>query len=163
MNLGKLVFVLVGASAIAFGQAGNPVTVKSSPASDALVSAAKEMTDEKKSYDTALGQARTTLESSQKTLGEQLQAAQKDLNEKLKADKHYSPALANIETLQKQLAELQSQAQQKFSQASGPISNKISTDKALISGLIPIVRKENNLPDTTTFDPATQKWTEAKK
>jgi hypothetical protein len=161
MILRNFVYALLGTSAIAFGQT-TPITVKPSPANDALILAAKEMTDEQKAFDAALQQARSTLDASQKALGTQLQDAQKDLNEKLKADKKYAPILANIDTLQKQLADLQNQAQQKFGQASAPISNKIATDKALIDGLVPVVRKENGIPDTTTFDPATQKWSEAK-
>jgi DNA repair ATPase RecN len=148
-------FALLGTSVIAFGQ---DITIKPSPASDALVAAAKEMNEEQKAFDTAIQQARNTLEASQKQLGAQLQAAQKDLDDKLKADKKYAPLVDNIHTLEKQLADLQQQAQIKFSQSSAPMSSKIATDKALIDGLVPIVRKENDLPSTATFDSATQKW-----
>lgn len=153
--LAGIVAVLFGMSALA----QTVVTVKASPASDALVSSAKEMTDEQKSFDTAIQKARTSLESNQKTLASQLQSVQKDLNDKLKADKKYAPMLASIENLQKQLADMQTQAQQKFAQSSGPISSKIATDKALIDGLTPVVRKENDLPDTAQFDSAKQTWT----
>lgn len=172
----NIVLVFVVATSVAVGQiqvsSGNnspnimgvgSVVVKSSPASDALIAAAKEATEEQKSFDTALQQARSSLDSSQKQLSTQLQDAQKDLNEKLKADKKYAPMLANIETMQKQLADLQSQAQNKFAQSSAPISNKIAVDKTLIDGLVPIVRKENGLSDTATFDPATQKWSTPKE
>jgi len=152
---------LVGMTVLAHGQ--TVITVKSSPASDALVTASKEMTEGQKSFDTALQQARSGLEINQKSLSDQLQTVQKDLSDKLKADKKYAPILADIDRLQKQLAGLQNDAQQKFVQASAPISNKIATDKALIDGLIPIVRKENDLPSTTTFNSTTQKWTEPKK
>lgn len=147
-------------AAVLFGQepAVNVVVVKSSPASDALVSTAKELTDEQKSLDTILNQARSSLDMQQKSLSKQLQDTQKDLEEKLKADKKYSPVLANIQALQKQLADLQTQAQSKFAQTSAPIQNKIATDKALIDGLVPVVRKENQLPPIAMFDPATQKW-----
>jgi hypothetical protein len=158
--LAALAVELFGMSVVAHGQA--PVTVKPSPASDALVTAAKEMTDSQNAFDTALQQARNGLEMTQKSLANQLQAAQKDLSDKLKSDKKYAPALANIETIQKQLNDLQNKTQQNFTQSSAPIQNKIAINKTLIDGLIPIVRKENNLPDTATFDASSQKWTTPK-
>lgn len=140
--------------ASAFGQ----VTVKSSPAADALVSAAKDLSTEKKSLDVALQQARSTLDTSQKAIKDQLTALQKDLNDKLKADKKYAPDLDKMEKLQKQLQDSGNEATNKFNQVGGPISTKVAQDQALIDGLIPVVRKENGLPDTATFDVETQTW-----
>jgi hypothetical protein len=134
------------------------VTVKGSPAADALVSTAKDLTSEKKSLDTALQQARSSLDLSQKTLRDQLMALQKDLNDKLKADKKYASSLSQMETIQKQMQDAGNAANSKLQQSAGPISAKVAQDQALIDGLIPVVRKENSLPDTATFDVGTQTW-----
>jgi hypothetical protein len=140
-----------------YGQAPAPVA-KSSPASDALIAAAKEMKEEQKAFDTALTQARSSFDISQKSLLTQIQEAQKDLNDKVKADKKYAPLIEKISTLQKQGQDLQQHAQTQFAQSANPLQSKIASDKALIEGLIPVVRKENGFPDNAAFDPATQNW-----
>lgn len=147
--------LILAASTLAGGQT---ITVKSSPAEDALVQAAKDLSAEQQTVNTARQQAINSLNASQKDLQQQLQATQKELTDKLKADKHYAPLMDKIDTLQKQLQEAGAQAQQEFNQKAGPIRSKMNTDSALIIGLIPVVRKENGLPDTAIFDPVTQTW-----
>lgn len=144
-------------SAIVMAQ--TPATIKSSPAADALVQASKDYNTEKASFDTSLQQARSSLDQNQKDLQKQLTDLQKELGDQLKADKKYKPMLDKIESLQKQVTDLSTTAQREFDQKVGPIATKMNSDKGLIDGLIPIVRKENNLPDNATYDPATQKWT----
>ena len=147
------------AGAMAFAQTA--ATVKPSPASDALVHAAQDLATAQKSYDNILNQARSTMDASSKALQQQLNDANKTLLDQLKADKKYKDELAKIDGLQKQMQGLNADASQKFNQNAAPIQNEIGKDKALIDGLIPIVRKENDLPATVTFDTATQKWSNA--
>jgi len=160
MKIRNLVFVFIGVSALAFGQA--PVTVKPSPASDALNNAAKDFQAEQKAFDNALQQARFASDLSQKQLVDQLQALNKKIYDQLHQDKHYKPMLDQIDTVQKQLQALQQTSEANFQKEAGPIQAKSQSDKALIDGLIPVVRKENGLPDTQTYDPVTQTWS-AKK
>lgn len=149
-------------SSIAIAQNTTPVAVKPSPASDALVKASQDMQAGQKSFDTILSHARVAAESSQKSLQADIQKANADLMAELKADKKYKDKLASIDELQKKLNTIGQQAEQKFQQEAGPIKNEINKDKALIDGLTPVVRKENDLPDTAKFDSATQKWTAPK-
>jgi septal ring factor EnvC (AmiA/AmiB activator) len=139
---------------MAFGQ----VTIKPSPASDALNTAAKELTAGQKSLETITQQARAVLESQQKDIQKQLQDTSKALNEKLKEDKKYKPDLDKIDTLTKQLQTLQSNAEKQYTAQAGPIQQKVATDNALVNGLTPVVKKENSLPDSATYDAATQTW-----
>jgi hypothetical protein len=134
-------------------------TVKTSPASDALNHAAQDLTVQQKQFDVALQQARSTADASNKALQAKLQELNKTLLDQLKSDKKYKDQLTAIDAVQKQMQGLNQDQTQKFQQEVGPIQNSIGKDKALIEGLIPIVRKENDLPDTATFDQATQKWT----
>lgn len=140
-------------------QTPTSVTVKPTPASDALVKAAQDLQTEQKSYDTILQQARTGAEANQKSIQADIQKANADFAAELKADKKYAAKLAAIEAMQKKLQAVNQQAEQKFQQDAGPIQGEINKNKALVEGLTPVVRKENDLPNAATFDPATQKWT----
>lgn len=142
--------------------AQTPVTVKSSPASDVLVKTAQDLQTQQKSLDTILTNAKAGLETGQKALQAQINKANTDLLAELKADKKYKDKFAAIDAMQKQLQATTQQAEQKFQQDSGVIQNEVNKDKALIEGLTPIVRQENNLPDTATFDSTTQKWSTPK-
>lgn len=139
-----------------------PVTIKPSPASDALNQAAQESVNKQKSYDTILSKARIAADANQKSVQSELQKANAALLAELKVDKKYKDKLDAIDNLQKQLNTSGQQAEQKFQQEAGPIQNEINKDKALIDGLTPVVRKENDLPETAKFDSATQKWTAPK-
>ena len=55
---------------------------------------------------------------------------------------------------QKELA----QAQQAYQAQTNPAQQNVSKDNALIQGLEPIVKKENSLPDTASFDQQKQEW-----
>lgn len=157
--LAAMIILFLSMSALAHGQI---VAVKPTPASDALVHAAQDLTTEQKSFDTALNQARSTADASQKSIQAEMKKASDDLMVELKADKKYKDKLAAIDVLQKNLQNAGQQAEQKFQQEVGPIQNAIGKDKALIDGLIPVVRQENGLADTATFDSATQKWSAPK-
>lgn len=133
-------------------------TVKPTPASETLVKTAKEMATNKVNFQNALNQARTTLDASVKQLQEEVNAKTKAVYDELKADKKYKDKMAEVDTLQKQLAGLNSTQNTKFQTETMPIQQTISKDSALVDGLIPIVRKENDFPDSATFDPETQTW-----
>lgn len=135
------------------------ITVKSSPAEDALVKAAKDVATKQQAYDAMLQQARGTLESNQSAIAKKLTDAQNDLNTKLKADKKYKPIVDNIIALENQLSDASKTVQNSFNQESGTLQQSINTDRALIKGLVPVVRQENGLPDTADFNANTQKWT----
>lgn len=146
-------------SSIVMAQTSDTITVKPSPASDALNRAAQESVTQQKSFDAILSQARVAADTSQKSLQTEIQKANADLLAELKADKKYKDKLAAIDVLQKGLQTAGQKAEQKFVQDAGPLQNEIGKDKLLIEGLIPVVRKENDFPPTANFDTATQKWT----
>lgn len=152
--------LLCATGSILFAQAKPAiVTAKPSPASDALNAAAKEHITEQKAYDAALQEARATLDSTSKDLQKQLVDLNKSLNEQVRADKKYKPLIDKIDAIDKQLQSAQQDVQKKFSDRVGPISRALNTDGAMVSGLIPVVRKENGWPDTAAYDESTQTWT----
>ena len=152
-----MVAVWMVVSGMAMGQSS--VAVKATPASDALTHAAQNLSMEQKSFDVLLNQARSTMDANQKSLQSQLLKANTDLLAELKADKKYKDKFSAIEAMQKQIQSVSQQASEKFNQDANPIQNEIAKDKALIEGLTQIVRKENDLPASASFDVATQKWT----
>lgn len=139
-------------------QQSTAAVVKSSPSEDALIKAAKDFAAEQKAYNDAVEQNKSNLNSGEKDLQKQYQDTQKQLMDKLNADKHYKPLLDKLSAIQKQAQDVSAAANQQFSQKLGPIQNQMATDNALIQGLIPVVRQENGLPDSATFDTSTQTW-----
>lgn len=160
MKAGFAILLWAGA---ALGQAALPpaaatVTVKSSPASDALMVAAKDLQSSQRTLEVASQQAKATMDASQKALNDQLIAITTDLNKRVRADKKYSADFEKIDSLQKQLQTTAQQAQQKFVTDYGPIQQKVATDNAVINGLVPVVKAENGLDEKTIFDPVSQSW-----
>jgi Skp family chaperone for outer membrane proteins len=151
----------------AFTQQAKPATtevaVKSTPASDALVQLGKDQTTDSKTFNDKLQQARTALDSSRKTLQADLDNAQKDIQAKLNEDKHYKPMLDHIADLQKKITDLGQTASAAFQADAGSIQQRLQSENSQITMLIPIVRKENGLPDNATFDSVTGKWTVPEK
>lgn len=138
--------------------ASKTLSVKKTPASDALVQAAKDVVSEQASFDTGFKQAGSLLEPKQKAQSERLTALNKKLLDQLKTDKKYKAMLDEIETLQKEITQTAQIAQADFDKGYGVIHNKLVVDQTLVQSLVPIVRKENDLPDTAVFDVATQTW-----
>lgn len=136
----------------------NEVAVKDSPASQSLAQLAKDQAADRKHLNDIFQQARTSLDQNSKALNESVAAAQKDLNDKLNADKHYKPLLDHLKDLQKQMQDAGQKAQAGFQNSVQPIQQKLNVESAQIAGLEPVVRKENNLPDTAVFNAATGKW-----
>lgn len=134
------------------------VTVKSSAAEDALVQAAKDLQADQQTITQLIAQARATSDSEQKDLQQQIAAKNQALLEKLRADKKYKPFLDELDGLQKQLQQEQVHLQETFGPRIQAAQVKIQQDQALVNGLIPVVRKENGLPDSAVFDAATQTW-----
>lgn len=169
MRLSKTLFVTILALAVPFyGQAPatpkpTDITVKVTPASSKLIEAAKETSDNIKNFNKALDTAKNTQAQAQKDNQKQIETLSKELNDKLKADKKYKPYLDQLQVLSKAQQDSGTKAQADFNRSVQPIQQKIAQDSALIQGLIPIVREENSLPDTTSFNLETQKWTDTKK
>lgn len=135
----------------------NP-SAKPSPASDALVKSAQESTVQQKQFDAAFQTAKAALDAKVKDLQQQNIDLNQQLNTQMRADKKYKPMFDKIDAIQKQIAALNNDATAKFQQIIGSIQTQIATNKALMDGLEPVVRKENGWPETTTFDRATQTW-----
>ena len=135
------------------------VKVKDTPASTTLVQLAKSQVQDQKEASDKFQQARTMLDQTTKDLSGKIQAIQKELQDQLQKDKKYKPMLDQIDALNKQLDTARQNAQQQYSKDTGSIQQKLSSETAQVQGLIPVVRKENDLPDTATFDLNTQKWT----
>ena len=163
------IFALVFTAVLVFAQAPpakpdpNEVQVKDTPASQSLVQLAKDQEADQKHLNDIFQQARSSLDSNNKALQDELTKSQKALDDKLKADKKYRDDLAHIADIQSQITNAGTKAQQAFQQSIGPIQQKLNMASAQVQGLIPVVRKENGLPDTATFDMATQKWTNPPK
>ena len=139
------------------------IVVKDTPASQALIEAAKSQAADQTVFNTKLQQAQYTLDASNKALTEQINAANKDLNDKLKADKKYKPLIDKLTDLQKQLSDNGTKATTSFTQEVAPLQQKIQTESSTIQALLPVVQKENGLPKTVTFDPTSNKWVDSAK
>ena len=135
------------------------VAIKDTPAAQSLSKLAAEQKADSANINTVFQQARAGLDQSAKSLNEEVQKAQKDLQDKLKEDKHYKPLLDHIADVQKQLQALNGKATTDYQKVVGPVQQKLNTELADIHALIPVVRKENNLPDDASFDMNTGKWT----
>lgn len=143
--------------------------IKSTPASDALVKAAKEATEAEKSFNDLMQQARTGLTETQKTTSQKIKTDNQKLWDDVKQDKKYKARIDDLDRMQKQLDEAATNAQKDFNAKSMPLQQTIASDAALIAGLAPVVLADSNLPDTTTTftyggitftkDAKTQKWT----
>jgi predicted RNase H-like nuclease (RuvC/YqgF family) len=144
-------------------EAPTTITVNDTPASEELAQLVKDQAADKAAFDTKVQQANFTYDQNTKALKNQITAAQKDLNDKLTADKKYKPLLDNITNLQKQLTDNGSKIQADFNKEAGPLQQKLNLEANEIQGLIPVVKKENNLPDNATFDPVTGKWSVPEK
>lgn len=155
--------ILALASLAVFAQqpasAGKEVTVKDTPASLALVELAKDTVKNTKNFNDILQQAKFSLDQNNKALTDEVQKSQKALDEQLLADKHYKNQIDHIKDLQRQITESGSKAQQEFQKKVGPIQQNITDSNAQIKALIPIVRKENDLPENAVFSNETGKWT----
>jgi hypothetical protein len=134
------------------------ITVKPSPAEDALVQAAKDAQVQHESFNVAQQQANQTLSTKQKALQDKLNQANVQCWEKVKADKHYRDLVKQIVDAQAELQKSQTDAQTAFAAQTTKVQQAIATDNAQIQGLIPIVRKENGLADTDRFDEQSQTW-----
>lgn len=141
----------------------NEVAVKDTPASQSLAQLGKDQAADQKKLNDLFQQARSSLDSNNKALNDSVAAAQKELNDKLNADKKYRPMLDHLKELQKQLGDAGNKAQADFQKEVNPIQQKLQMESAQISGLEPVVRKENSLPDSAIFNAATGKWSVPKK
>lgn len=138
------------------------ITVKSSPAEDALVGASKDAIESRKKFDQMSQDAQNGLFVNQKKLVDDLTAKQKAMIEKIKADKKYKAMIDEIDGLQKQLQNMQGDVRGRFAQQTAPLQQKIASDNAAVETLIPIVKKDNNLPDNAVFDKEKQTWSAPK-
>jgi predicted S18 family serine protease len=137
------------------------ITIKPSPSEDALVQAAKDAQLQHAEFTVAQQQAEKALSDKQKALNDKLAAINKQITDKLKADKHYRDLMAQFSATQADLQKAQADAGTAFQQQTGKVQEAIAKDNALIQGLIPVVRKENGLADTDSFDESSQQWKKA--
>lgn len=154
-------FTLLFVGVAAFAQ--TPVTVKQSPASDMLVQLAKDHAANSKALELKFQQARAALDQSNKSMQDEIAAANKALTDDLRQDKKYKGRLEHIDDLQKKLADNGTAANAAFVKDVGPLQQKVSQEAGQLEELEKVVKAENNLPDGATFDLATGKWTEPKK
>jgi predicted RNase H-like nuclease (RuvC/YqgF family) len=134
------------------------ITVKPTPAADALNHAASDFQKENKSLEDLVHQAQFGGGQNAQTLQKEMMDLSNKLHVELLADKKYKGEVEAIDKVQTQLKDLQKTTQEKFNQESAPIQQAMATDNALIDGLIPIVRKENGFSDGAEYDRATQTW-----
>lgn len=139
------------------------VVIKDTPASQALIQFSKDKTADQAAFNTKVQQAQFTLNQSNKALQDQIAGANKDLLEKLKADKKYKPLLDNLDNLNAQLNTNGQKISGDFQKDTGPIQQKLNFESDEVKTLIPVVRQENDLPDTATFNESTGKWTVPEK
>jgi Skp family chaperone for outer membrane proteins len=160
-----LTILLLGIPA-AFTQDAKPaapaapdVAIKDTPASQSLVALQKKLAADQQAFTTAFQQARTTLDQNLKALNDELAKQQKVLHDQEASDKKYRPLLDKIDDLQKQIATAQETAQKKFNAEISTVQQNIGIEQAQIQALVPVVRRENDLPDGATFSIDTGKWT----
>ena len=164
---GLIAILFVASTLVAQTPAATPTTqptktdvvIKDTPASEALLQFAKDQTADQTAFNTKVQQANFTLNQNNKALQDQIAAANKDLLEKLRADKKYKPLLDNIDNLNAELATTGQKVRDDFSKDAGPLQQKLNFETDEVKTLIPVVRKENGLPDDATFDTSSGKWT----
>jgi hypothetical protein len=124
------------------------ITVKSSPAEDALIAQAKQAESTASTINTLLQQARTELDAKNKPLIDEMKTRSKKWQDKIEAENKdlVSKINANnadaINKFQKETAALQSQA----------------VSPQTLTTLENIVRTEQNLPADAIFDSAKRVW-----
>lgn len=148
-------------ASIAFSQTPKAadVAVKDTPASQTLNQMAKDQAADQQVWNTKLQQARFSLDANVKTLNDQIQSLQKDLETKLKQDKKYKPFMDQIADAQKKLKSVNDDANTNFTKDTNSLQQKIKMESDNVTVLIPVVRKENGLPDGAQYNAETQKWT----
>jgi len=125
------------------------ITVKRSPAEDALVSMAKQDADAQKVINDLLQQARYNLDQKNKPILEEI---------KKRSAKWQAKIDTEIKDLKAQLDANQKEAEAAFQKKVGVLQGQIALPQTL-KMLEDIVKKEEGLPDNATFDRLTQKWT----
>jgi hypothetical protein len=171
MKVSGILAILFATTALAQTPAPKPpdqpktadVVIKDTPASQALIQFAKDKSADQAAFDTRIQQAQFSLNQSNKALQDQIAQANKDLLEKLKADKKYKPLIDNLDNLNAQLSSNGDKIRQDFQKDVGPIQQKLNFETDEVKTLIPVVRQENDLPDTATFDEKSGKWTVPEK
>jgi hypothetical protein len=128
------------------------------PSSDALVRAAKDITSAQADFDKALTKARTESSQALKPSQDQLLQLNNEMNAKIAADPKYAPLVKQIKDLGAQQNAIVQKDEQAFAQQTGTLQSRIATDNAQIQALTPIVKKEQSLPDSAVFDVKTQTW-----
>jgi DNA repair exonuclease SbcCD ATPase subunit len=139
------------------------LVVKETPASRELDSLARTQTADQAALNVKLQQARAALDQSNKTVQDELTSIEKTLQEQLQSDKKYKPLLDKIKDLTKKSQDLNSTAGAAFQKDTAELQSKLQVEHNQIDGLIKVVKEEAGLPESATFDVATQKWSIPKK
>lgn len=170
MKVSGILAILFATTAFAQTTAPKPVdqpktdvVIKDTPASQALIQFSKDKTADQAVFDTKIKQAQFTLDQSNKDLQTQIDTANKDLLEKLKADKKYKPLLDNLDNLNAKKNDNGQRISGDFQKDTGALQKKLTIDADEVAALTPVVRQENDLPDTATFNESTGKWTVPEK
>lgn len=134
------------------------VTPKDSPALQALKDAALQSRTDKKDVADALEKTRAALDQGLQSMTAEEQTKLKALREQLLKDKHYKKQVADIEALQKKIADSYATAQNDYTNKTSAAQQRIAAAQAKIDSLSTVVRQENGFPDTAKFDAETLSW-----
>jgi Skp family chaperone for outer membrane proteins len=147
----------------ALSMSAQTLTPKPSPALDTLNQAAKDVNTDQSNLNTLIQQARASLDQNQKAITDELTKIQKGVNDDLAKDKKYKDRLDKMQSLQKQLQDLGAKANNELNRNGGAIQQKLQGEQAVMTGLIPVIRKENGWADTVQYNSATQQWADSAK
>lgn len=145
--------VTVNPSGSASPGAAHELVVKSTPAEDELIVKAKQQDEIAKAFNDYLQQARTGLDQKNKPIIEQMKARAAKWQAKIDSDN---------KDLQKQLDENRAAAEDGFSKETAVLRAKAVSPDTLKT-LEELVKIEQGLPDTATFDMVRRVWTDPGK
>lgn len=145
---------------VARAEDAKELTPKDSSAQQLLVSTSKDHQTQQAAWETARQQAQASYDNDKKNLLAEAQKQEQALVTRLRVDKHYKDDVAKLDTIQKQLEELDATYTKKFGDAQAPTIQKIATDSVEIQAYEKTVRDENKWPATARWDEKSGKWFE---
>lgn len=129
--------------------ASAPTKVHSSPAEDQLLELSKDFAANKAALNAQFTVAKANLDAKNKPLLDAINAKAKPLLDKIKQ---------MTADLQKQIDDNNKQAGADYQNKSGDLQGRVNTVSVQIQILAPLVKKEQGLPEGSSFDPDKGAW-----
>jgi ABC-type transporter Mla subunit MlaD len=139
--------------------ATSDLSIKDTPASQHLIELSKKFVADQQAIQPAQQQAQAVLDKKLKPIQDELNTQMKALHDQAAADKKYKSLIQHIDDLQKQINDAVNDARVKLNTDLGTLQQNSQMEQNQITGLLPVVKQENSLPDDARYSIDTQKWT----